>query len=54
MRQRELTGFTEIHMVNGENPHVDFEFYVDIVRTLHAGAAGRPSEAATRRARSTT
>src|SRR4051795_9071005 len=21
-RQRELTGFTEIHMVNGENPHV--------------------------------
>src|ERR1700686_1936190 len=22
LRQRELTGFTEIHMVNGENPHV--------------------------------
>ena len=34
MRQRELTGFTEIHMVNGENPHVDFEFYVDAVRSL--------------------
>ena len=38
MRQRELTGFTEIHMVNGENPHVDFEFYVDAVRSLQAGA----------------
>src|SRR5918995_6148296 len=22
LRQRELTGFTEIHMVGGENPHV--------------------------------
>ena len=21
-------------MVNGENPHVDFEFYVDAVRSL--------------------
>ena len=35
VRQREVTGFTEIHMVNGENPHVDFEFYVEIVRALH-------------------
>ncbi len=35
LRQRELTGFTEIHMVNGENPHVDFSFYVDTVRALH-------------------
>src|SRR3954447_3825957 len=35
LRQRELTGFTEIHMVNGENPHVDFEFYVDATRRLH-------------------
>jgi len=35
LRQRELTGFTEIHMVNGENPHVTFEFYVDTVRALH-------------------
>src|SRR6185312_13751360 len=26
LRQREATGFTEIHMVNGENPHVDFGF----------------------------
>jgi len=35
LRQRELTGFTEIHMVNGENPHVDFDFYVETTRALH-------------------
>jgi len=35
LRQRELTEFTEIHMVNGESPHVDFSFYVDTVRALH-------------------
>ena len=35
MRQHELTGFTEIHMVGGETPHVDFDYYVDIVRSLH-------------------
>jgi aminodeoxyfutalosine synthase len=35
LRQRELTGFTEIHMVNGESPHVDFDFYVDTTRALH-------------------
>jgi aminodeoxyfutalosine synthase len=35
LRQRELTGFTEIHMVNGESPHVGFEFYVDTTRALH-------------------
>ena len=35
LRQRELTGFTEIHMVNGENPHVGFDFYVDTIRALH-------------------
>jgi aminodeoxyfutalosine synthase len=35
LRQREATGFTEIHMVNGENPHVGFDFYVDTVRALH-------------------
>jgi aminodeoxyfutalosine synthase len=34
LRQRELTGFTEIHMVNGESPHVDLGFYVDTVRAL--------------------
>jgi aminodeoxyfutalosine synthase len=33
--QRELTGFTEIHMVGGETPHVGFDYYVDIVRDLH-------------------
>ena len=31
LAQRELTGFTEIHMVNGENPHVGFDFYVDTI-----------------------
>jgi aminodeoxyfutalosine synthase len=35
LRQRELTGFTEIHMVGGESPHVGFDYYVEIVRRLH-------------------
>jgi len=35
LRQREATGFTEIHMVNGESPHVDFDFYAGTVRKLH-------------------
>jgi aminodeoxyfutalosine synthase len=35
LRQREATGFTEIHMVGGESPHVDFDYYVEIVRLLH-------------------
>ena len=35
LRQREVTGFTEIHMVNGENPHVDFGFYRDTIAALH-------------------
>jgi aminodeoxyfutalosine synthase len=35
VRQHELSGFTEIHMVNGENPHVGFDFYVDATRALH-------------------
>ena len=35
LQQRELTGFTEIHMVGGESPHVDFSYYVEIVRQLH-------------------
>src|SRR5215218_11219680 len=34
VRQHELSGFTEIHMVGGESPHVDFDYYVDIVRSL--------------------
>ncbi len=36
LHQREVTGFTEIHMVNGENPHVDFGFYRDTIAALHA------------------
>src|SRR5207237_6182160 len=35
VRQHEASGFTEIHMVGGESPHVDFDYYVDIVRSLH-------------------
>jgi aminodeoxyfutalosine synthase len=35
LRQREATGFTEIHMVGGESPHVDFDYYVQIVAQLH-------------------
>ena len=35
LRQREATGFTEIHMVGGESPHLDFSYYVEIVRKLH-------------------
>jgi aminodeoxyfutalosine synthase len=34
VEQHAATGFTEIHMVNGENPHVGFEFYVDTIRAL--------------------
>jgi aminodeoxyfutalosine synthase len=33
-RQHELIGFTELHIVNGENPHVGFDYYVDTVRSL--------------------
>ncbi len=33
--QREATQFTEIHMVNGENPHVDFGYYRDTIAALH-------------------
>jgi aminodeoxyfutalosine synthase len=35
VRQRGRTGFTEIHMVGGESPHVDFGYYVEIVSKLH-------------------
>jgi aminodeoxyfutalosine synthase len=35
VRQHELSAFTEIHMVGGETPHVDFDYYVEIVRQLH-------------------
>jgi aminodeoxyfutalosine synthase len=36
VEQHERSGFTEIHMVNGENPHVGLDFYVDTIRELHA------------------
>jgi len=35
LRQREISGFTEIHMVGGESPHVDLGYYVEIVSRLH-------------------
>jgi aminodeoxyfutalosine synthase len=35
LEQRRLTGFTEIHMVNGENPHVGFDFYLETIGKLH-------------------
>jgi aminodeoxyfutalosine synthase len=31
---RETQDFTEIHMVGGENPHLDLDYYVDITRAL--------------------
>src|SRR6201982_2116394 len=34
--QHEQLGFTEIHCVNGESPHVDLEFYVEVLRKLRA------------------
>jgi aminodeoxyfutalosine synthase len=36
VREYEVSRFTEIHCVNGENPHVDLEFYVDVLRKLRA------------------
>ena len=41
VREHEALGFTEIHMVNGENPHVDFDFYRRHDRAAPRGAAGR-------------
>jgi aminodeoxyfutalosine synthase len=32
--QHQTAAFTEIHLVNGENPHVDLEFYAEILRKL--------------------
>jgi aminodeoxyfutalosine synthase len=34
--QYEHAKFTEIHCVNGENPHVDLEFYADVLRKLRS------------------
>src|SRR5919201_331001 len=35
LRHYEIAPFTEIHIVNGESPHVDFAYYVHTVRALH-------------------
>jgi aminodeoxyfutalosine synthase len=35
IQQHELLGFSEIHMVNGESPHIGFDFYVETIRKLH-------------------
>ncbi len=32
--------FTEIHMVGGENPHLDFQYYIDITKALKEGLPG--------------
>src|SRR6201988_2014413 len=34
VQQHELLGFTEIHTVNGENPHVDLDYYAGLLRKL--------------------
>ena len=44
LRQRELSGFTEIHMVDGESPHVDFDYYVEIDPPAPRGDARRPPQ----------
>ncbi len=40
LRQHERLAFTEIHIVNGESPHVSFDWYVDAVRKLHEALPG--------------
>jgi aminodeoxyfutalosine synthase len=40
LEQHAALGFTEIHMVNGENPHVGFDFYVDTIGKLHDALPG--------------
>ena len=39
----ERLGFTEIHMVNGESPHVDFDFYRDELEALTYAVVDRAS-----------
>jgi aminodeoxyfutalosine synthase len=34
--QHAVAQYTEIHCVNGENPHVDLEFYAEVLRKLKA------------------
>jgi aminodeoxyfutalosine synthase len=36
LAQYELSKFTEIHCVNGENPHVGLDYYVELLRKLKA------------------
>jgi len=36
VKQHAVANFTEIHCVNGENPHVDLEFYADVLRKLRS------------------
>src|SRR3954462_8305617 len=36
LAQREVSGFTEIHMVNGESPHVGFDWYLESISKLRA------------------
>jgi aminodeoxyfutalosine synthase len=36
LAQYELSQFTEIHCVNGENPHVGLDYYVELLRKLKA------------------
>ena len=38
LKIREYQEFTEIHMVGGENPHLDFSYYTDLTRALRVGA----------------
>jgi aminodeoxyfutalosine synthase len=36
LRVRETQPYTEIHMVGGENPHLDFDYYLDVTAALRA------------------
>jgi aminodeoxyfutalosine synthase len=36
VKQHAVANFTEIHCVNGENPHVDLEFYASVLRQLRS------------------
>jgi aminodeoxyfutalosine synthase len=38
--QHAASGFTEIHMVNGESPHVTLDFYLDTLGALKAALPG--------------
>jgi aminodeoxyfutalosine synthase len=39
-RAHELEPFTELHLVNGENPHVSFGWYLETVRALREALPG--------------